>query len=244
VQYIGAAVRHRLARHPVTMVEAAGAVGPNVHHVVREMMQFGKQAFWPSQSAAIQGSLLDRGHPSMAIKMPTSAGKTTLVELVTADALDTDDEGVVAVVLAPTKALVRQLSSDLRKALPDTVAVRSSHGGLDFDIEGPSAEGLLNATGVVVVTPERFDLEWRQYVSSSDDSVIGRIRVLVVDEAHLITEMGRGPRLELILGRAIRAGIRLVLLSSQLPMGDYLAAWMGGRALSSDWTPTWLQRFV
>ena len=207
------------------------------------MMRFGKQAFWPSQSAAIQGGLLDRGHPSMAIKMPTSAGKTTLVELVCADALDADVEGV-AVVLGPTKALVRQLSSDLRKALPDTVAVRSSHGGLDFDIEGPSAEGLLNATGVVVVTPERFDLEWRQYISGSDDSVTGRIRVLVVDEAHLITEMGRGPRLELILGRAIRAGIRLVLLSSQLPMGDDLAAWMGGQTVQSDWTPTWLQRFV
>jgi hypothetical protein len=183
VLYIGAVVLHRLPRHPVAMVEAAGAVGPNVHHVVAEMMRFGKQAFWPSRSAAIQGGLLGRGHPSMAIKMLTSAGKTTLVELVCADAVDADVEGV-AVVLGPTKALVRQLSSDLRKALPDTVSVASSHGGLDFGIEGPSAEGLPTVTGVVVVTLERFDLEWRQYVSSSDDSVIGRIRVLVVDEAH------------------------------------------------------------
>jgi DEAD/DEAH box helicase len=242
VRYIGAAVLHRLKRHPATMVEAAGAFGPNVHHVVRTMQRFGKQAFWPSQAAAVEGGLLDPGHLSMAIKMPTSAGKTTLVELVTAHALDADDG--VAVVLAPTKALVRQLSSDLRKALPDTVTVRSSHGGLDFDIEGPSADGLLNATGVVVVTPERFDLEWRQHVTSSDASAIGRIRVLVVDEAHLITEMGRGPRLELILGRAIRAGIRLLLLSSQLPIGDDLASWIGGKSLESDWTPTWLQRFV
>src|SRR5262249_17521434 len=60
----------------------------------------------------------------------------------------------------------------------------------------------------------------------------------------LITEMGRGPRLELILGRAIRAGIRVVLLSSQLPASDDLADWIGGTALESDWTPTWLQRFV
>ena len=243
IRYVGAAVRHRLKRHPVTMVEAAGAVGPNVHHVVRTMMRFGKQAFWPSQAAAVEGGLLDPGQLSMAIKMPTSAGKTTLLELVTAAALDADDDGV-AVVLAPTKALVRQLSTDLRKALPSTVTVRSSHGGLDFDIEGPSADGLLNATGVVVVTPERFDLEWRQHVTSSDDTTLARIRVLVVDEAHLITELGRGPRLELILGRAIRTGIRLVLLSSQLPMGDHLAGWMGGKALESDWTPTWLQRFV
>ena len=243
IRYIGAAVRHRLKRHPATMVEAAGAAGPNVHHVVSTMQRFGKQAFWPSQAAAVEGGLLDPGHLSMAIKMPTSAGKTTLVELVTADALDADDDGV-AVVLAPTKALVRQLSSDLRKALPDTVSVRSSHGGLDFDIEGPTADGLLNTTGVVVVTPERFDLEWRQHVTSLDNSAIGRIRVLVVDEAHLITEMGRGPRLELILGRAIRTGIRLLLLSSQLPVGDNLASWIDGKSLESDWTPTWLQRFV
>jgi DEAD/DEAH box helicase len=157
VRYLGAAITHRLPRHPVTMVEAAGADGPNVHHVVREMLRYGKQAFWPLQAAAIHGGLLDRAHLSMAIKMPTSAGKTTLVELVSADALDADDEDV-AVVLAPTKALVRQLSSDLRKALPRSVTVRSSHGGLDFDIEGPSSEGLLNGPGVLVVTPERFDL--------------------------------------------------------------------------------------
>jgi hypothetical protein len=56
--------------------------------------------------------------------------------------------------------------------------------------------------------------------------------------------MGRGSGLEFILGRAIRAGIRVVLLSSQLPMGDDLVAWMGGQTLESDWAPTWLRRFV
>ena len=78
----------------------------------------------------------------MAIKMPTSAGKTTLIELVSADSLDVDGESV-AVVLAPTKALLRQLSSDLRKALPNDVRVRSSHGGLDFDIGARAPGGYL-----------------------------------------------------------------------------------------------------
>jgi replicative superfamily II helicase len=187
---LGTAVAIRL-----TMTESAGATGSNVRYV-DQMLRFGKRAFWPSQSAAIEGGLLDRGHPSMAIKMPTSAGKTTLIELVAADALDAEGDSV-AVVLAPTKALVRQLSGDLHKALPARVAVRSSHGGLDFDVEGPSSYGLMTETGVVVVTPERFDLEWRQAVSNSNAAVVDRVRLLVVDEAHLITEMGRGPRLEL-----------------------------------------------
>lgn len=244
VGYVGAAIRHRLPRHPVTMTESAGATGSNVRYVVVDnMLGFGKRAFWPSQAAAIEGGLLDRDHPSMAIKMPTSAGKTMLIELVIADALDSESDSV-AIVLAPTKALVRQLSSDLRKALPRHVAIRSSHGGLDFDVEGPSSYGLMTETGVVVVTPERFDLKWRQAVSDSNNAAIDRVRLLVVDEAHLITEMGRGPRLELILGRALRRGIRVVLLSSQLPAIQELAGWLDGKAIESDWTPTWLQRHV
>ncbi len=243
VRYVGAAICHRLPRHPRRMTQDAKAEGPNVQHVVNEMLRYGKRAFWPSQAKAIEGGLLDRNHPSMAIKMPTSAGKTKLIELMSADALDATDDSVV-VVLAPTKALVRQLSSDLHSALPDDVPVRSSHGGLDFDVEGPSSQGLMGETGVVVVTPERFDLEWRQAVASSNREVIDRVCLVVVDEAHLINEAGRGPRLELILGRALRSGIRIVLVSSQLPELANVASWLGGRAVESDWTPTWLERYV
>ena len=72
VKYVGAAVAHRLSRHPQTLIERVGATGPNVQHLVQRMQRFGRRAFWPSQAAAIAGGLLDRNHPSLAIKMPTS----------------------------------------------------------------------------------------------------------------------------------------------------------------------------
>jgi len=42
----------------------------------------------------------------------------------------------------------------------------------------------------------------------------------------------------------LRAGIRVVLVSSQFPDTGKLADWLGGEKIESDWTPTWLQRFV
>lgn len=242
VTYIGAAVAHRLTRHPAALTEAAGATGPNVRHAVGRMERL-RQALWPSQAAAVAGGLLDRGHPSLAIKMPTSAGKTALIELLVADTLDLDGDPVVAV-LAPTKALVSQLTGDLRGALLDGVVVRSSHGGLDFDTDTPSASGILAEPGVAVMTPERFDLEWRRAATGDPMASVDNIRLLVVDEAHLLSETFRGAQVELAVARALRRGIRVVLVSSQFPDAPQIARWLDGQSIESDWSPTWLRRFV
>jgi superfamily II DNA/RNA helicase len=243
VRYVGAAVAHRLPRHPGILTAGAGATGHHVQHVVARMQQVGRYTLWPSQAAAISGGLLDRAHPALAIRMPTSAGKTALIELLIADQLDSSPDTVIAV-LAPTKALVSQLSSDLRQALPATATVRSSHGGLDFDTEEPSAIGILSDAGVAVMTPERFDLEWRRATTGDENASISQLGLLVVDEAHLITASRRGAPLELVIARALRRRVRVVLLSAQFPRIEQIAAWIEGKPIQSNWTPTWLERLV
>jgi hypothetical protein len=240
---IRAAVKYRLTRHPVALTRAAGATGAHVEHAVQEMRRRNIQALWPSQAKAVGSGLLDAQCPSLAIKMPTSAGKTALMDLLVADTLDRTDDAVVAV-LGTTKALVSQLTRGLRASLAKGVDVRSSYGGLDYDTEDPGAEGILNGPGVAVLTPERFDLEWRRSVTGADNSTTSRLRLLVVDEAHLLMERGRGERLELVVGRALRDGIRVVLLSSQFPDTNTISKWIEGRTIESDWTPTWLRRSV
>ena len=242
VRYVGAAVAHRLPRHPRSLTSAAGATGTNVQHVVAEMLRYGRKAFWPSQAKALAAGLLDQGRPAMAIKMPTSAGKSLLIELAAADTLDGFSDGVVAV-LGPTKALVSQLSRGLRDTLPKSVAVRSSSGGLDFDLDDVST-GLLTEPGVAVMTPERFDLEWRRTLTGDSPQDLDAIRLLVVDEAHLINATKRGARLELVIARALRRDIRIVMLSSQFPEVSTFGTWIEGTAVESTWTPTWLERFV
>ncbi|HET7690749.1 MAG TPA: DEAD/DEAH box helicase [Nocardioidaceae bacterium] len=241
LRYVAAGNIHRLTRHPVSLVEAAGARGPNVAHIVQRMQQL-RQAFWPSQARAIEAGLLDRSRPSLVVKMPTSAGKTKLIELLAADTLDADEDASV-IVLAPTNALVGQLTRSLRGGLP-SVSVRSSHGGFDLDIDDPEELGAITHPGVAVMTPERFDLEWRRVSTAGDSDLLENVKVLIADEAHLLDERRRGPGLELIVARALRRGIRVALMSSQFPDPSVLGAWLGGQAVESSWSPAWLQRFV
>ncbi|MBU1495172.1 MAG: DEAD/DEAH box helicase [Actinobacteria bacterium] len=181
VRHVTSALIYRLDRHPALLAAEQGASGPVVSYVIQRLQRIGRYALWPSQAQAVRGGLLDPGLPSVAVRMPTSAGKTTLIELLVAQALDTADQSVVAV-LASTKALVTQLTGDLRQALPSEIEVRSSHGGLDFDTVSPAA-GLVSGGGVAVMTPERFDLEWRRAVTG-DSTSLSDLALLVVDEAH------------------------------------------------------------
>ncbi len=228
-----AAISYRFDRHPVRLLAAAGATGANVAEVVRNLTRKGRRALWPSQAKAVQAGLFDAHEKGLAIKMPTSAGKTLLIQLAVAHTLDLDASGVAAVI-APTKALVRQLTHDLREVLPKSTSVRSSQGGLDYD-EPASAGALLAEAGVVVVTPERLDLEWRRAVTSTEGTNIENLRLLVVDEAHLVAETSRGGRLEQLIARALRAGVRVILLSSQFPDTARLESWLGtARALLDE----------
>lgn len=242
-RHVAAALIHRLDRHPQTMTAAKGATGLAVQHVVARMRQFGRHALWPSQADAVRGGLLDPAQRSLAIKMPTSAGKTTLMQLVAADTIDRYPDGVVAV-LAPTRALVSQLYRDLRNGLPDDVAVRSSQGGLDYDTDLPSTGGVLDGPGVAVVTPERFDLDWRRAMTDDGGIDLDDIKLLVVDEAQHVDNGPRGATLELIIAKALRRGIRVVLLASQFSDVTAIANWVNGDALESDWRPAWLERHV
>lgn len=241
-RHVAAALLHRLERHPATMTRAQGATGTNVQHVVENMRRFGKHAFWPSQAAAVQGGLFDAQQMSLAIQMPTSAGKTTLMQLVTAHTLDEDPSGVVAV-LAPTKALIGQLYRDLKEGLPDDVEVRSSQGGLDYDTDLPSSAAVLSGPGVAILTPERFDLDWRRAVTE-DGVDLDDIKLLVVDEAQHVNNGLRGATLEMVIAKALRRGIRVVLLASQFGDVTAIADWIGGAAVESGWRPAWLERHV
>lgn len=242
-RHVAAALIHRLPRHPMTMTTAKGATGVSVRHVVDRMRQIGRHAFWPSQADAVRGGLLDPAQRSLAIKMPTSAGKTTLMELVAADTLDRHPDGVVAVV-APTRALVGQLYRDLRDGLPADVNVRSSLGGLDYDTDVPSAGGALDGPGVAVLTPERLDLEWRRAMTDDGDIDLEDIKLLIVDEAQHVNSGSRGATLELLIAKALRRNIRVVLLASQFYDVNAIANWVNGDALESNWRPAWLERHV
>src|SRR5690606_38014437 len=95
-----------------------------------------------------------------------------------------------------------------------------------------------------VMTPERFDLEWRRTLTGDDPTQLDALGLLIIDEAHLIYETRRGARLERIIARAGRRGSRVLLLPSQVPDATDIGARVGGQAGGPSWSPTRLRRFV
>jgi hypothetical protein len=97
---------------------------------------------------------------------------------------------------------------------------------------------LLSTDGVVVATPEKLDLLLRAHASWFES-----LRLVVVDEAHLLHESERGVRLELLLAnlRRERSQARLLLLTPFLQNAKQIATWLGGaRGLSIEvqWRPS------
>lgn len=191
----------------------------------------------PSQSAALRQALLDPSRMAIVLQMPTSAGKTLLAEFAIAQAFDAYRDSARVVYLAPTRALAtqvrRQLSEDLTP-LGVSVAV----AGSAFEEDPFELNLLTHADGVVVATPEKLDLMLRAHADW-----FSRLRLVIVDEAHLLAAGERGAALELLLTNLRRQypDARLLLLTPFMDNAAQIATWLSrerGHAISVHWRPS------
>lgn len=231
---VAAAIEWRHQRNPKLLLNKSGLpIGEQTAAWLTTLERRKVRALWPSQCGAISAGLL-RERVFVA-KLPTGSGKTRLIELVAAQALDSGP-GSTVIVVAPTRALVRQLEEELRSSLPQAKVV-GLLGGYDDDVTDPKDP----PTGsVVVMTPERLDLIRRRAAAPSPSrSFLAKVSAVVADEAHLLSDPKRGARFELTLGRlAARTDLRLVLLSSQFNDVENLARWMDEKE-SGAFETTW-----
>lgn len=84
----------------------------------------------------------------------------------------------------------------------------------------------LNATQIIVCTPEKWDVITRK----ENRSITSVVRLMILDEVHLLHDE-RGPVLEAIVARALRSvtqegDIRIVGLSATLPNYKDVAAFL------------------
>ena len=116
--------------------------------------------------------------------------------------------------IAPMKALVQEMVNDFSKRL-------GSFGVQVGELTGDSqmTKQQIADTQIIVTTPEKWDVITRK---STDTSYTNLVRLIIVDEIHLLPDE-RGPVLEAIIARTIRRMeqtrdyIRLVALSATLP---------------------------
>jgi helicase len=192
----------------------------------------------PSQKDALRQNLLDPAKMAVVLQMPTSSGKTLLAEFAIAQAFEAYRGAARIAYVCPTRALATQVRRTLGEDL-GRLGIKVSAAGGAFEDDPYEVNLLGSSDGVVVATPEKLDLLLRAH-----EEWASGLRLVVVDEAHLLKESERGVRLELLLAtlRREQPQARLLLLTPFIENAREVARWLGGpdRGASIDvhWRPS------
>lgn len=228
------------------------AVNSRVTEFVRELVKRGRgdralfDVLPPQRRALAEQGLLGSSRRAVVVSLPTSSGKTLIAQFRMLQALNQfeDRKGWVAY-LAPTRALVNQVTRQLRRDFePLELQIERVSPAMEVDgVEASMLEESHDETQfrILVATPEKFDLMLRQ----GWEEKIGRpLSLVVVDEAHTIQEGGRGLRLELLLATINREcrEAQFLLLTPFIQNAREVARWLGGQSaedisLGVDWQP-------
>jgi superfamily II DNA/RNA helicase len=119
-------------------------------------------------------------------KSPTGSGKTLAFAIPIVERLNTDDRPA-ALVLVPTRELCAQVTEEFGLISGDRVKVASVYGGVPLKAQAQEAKN----AHVIVATPGRLqDLVDRGLLS------LDSVRVLVLDEADRMLDMGFKPQVD------------------------------------------------
>ena len=184
----------------------------------------------PQRRALREEGLLGSGHRSVVVSLPTSSGKTLIAQFRILQALNQFDHerGWVAY-LAPTRALVNQLTLRLRRdftglgIIVEKVSPALEVDGLEADMLVEDNE--VRQFRILVTTPEKLDLMLR----GGWEEKIGRpLTLIVVDEAHGLASVARGLKLELLLATINRECryAQFLLLTPFVPNAAEIARWL------------------
>jgi superfamily II DNA/RNA helicase len=129
-------------------------------------------------------------------KSPTGSGKTLAFALPIVERTTTADARPSALVLVPTRELAAQVSAELESLVPAKgLKVAAVYGGVPLNAQAKRAK----SAHVLVATPGRLqDLAERRLVDLS------HVRVLVLDEADRMLDMGFQPQVDRIVRRLPR----------------------------------------
>ncbi|GIU94367.1 MAG: hypothetical protein KatS3mg012_0824 [Gaiellaceae bacterium] len=148
---------------------------------------------FPIQASVLPEALAGR---DVLAKAPTGSGKTLAFAIPLVERIDAGGERPSALVLVPTRELASQVADEIVAVAPSGVRVSTVYGGVAL---GPQATRA-RAADVLVATPGRLnDLLEREAVS------LDAVRVLVLDEADRMLDLGFKPQVDRIVRRVPRA---------------------------------------
>ena len=201
----------------------------------------GVTELWPSQIKVLESGILE-SNDSVVVRLPTSGGKTRIAEMAIVDTL-AKNPGAKCVFVAPYRALAFEVERTLGRIFNDlgyrVSTVIGSYEADEFE------EFLLTTADLLVVTPEKLDLVLRVRPEISE-----LIKLVVLDEVHVIDDSSRGIKFEFLLNRMKTKfpTSRFLVMSAVVPDSTLQAfsKWLADssdRFVASDWRPT-IQRIA
>jgi superfamily II DNA/RNA helicase len=161
--------------------------------VARTLTERGIQSPFPVQASVIPDALAGR---DILVKSPTGSGKTLALGIPLVELINAEDARAAALVLAPTRELVSQIVEAIRPlAEARALSVASVYGGVGIEKQAK----LARRAHIVVATPGRLeDLIGRGAVR------LDRVRMLALDEADRMLDMGFRPPVDRIVAQVPR----------------------------------------
>jgi ATP-dependent RNA helicase RhlE len=149
----------------------------------------GITAPFPVQQLVVMDVLAGR---DVLVKAPTGSGKTLAFGIPLVERLDAGGRGPTGLVLAPTRELAAQITSELTDlARAKGLRIASVYGGVGINAQAARAK----RAHIIVATPGRLeDLLGRGAFA------LTQIRMLVLDEADRMLDMGFRPAIDRIVG--------------------------------------------
>jgi hypothetical protein len=168
------------------------------------------------------------------VSLPTSGGKTRIAEISILQSLVSDPTSVV-LYLAPFRSLAFEIEDSMSRTFQALgYEVSYLYGGPQFS---KMDELLINESNIIIATAEKAKAIFR-----SNSEIKSRIKLVVIDEGHLIGPEDRYIISEIFL-EELRCQIakndgKMILLSAVLPNSSDIAKWVAGdqnNAVDSSW---------
>lgn len=188
----------------------------------------------PSQKKSIDAGLFEGNN--LLVCTPTASGKTLVSELAIIHALLDPEKKArpIAIYVVPLRALASEKYKEFSRKYPQ-LQVALASGDMDSD------DTYLANYDIIITTSEKFDSLLRHHAPW-----LSRVKILTIDEIHLLNDVSRGPTLEILITIVRRTipHIQIIGLSATIGNSKELASWLDARLVEDSWRPVRLDKGV
>lgn len=155
----------------------------------------------------------------------TSCGKTALAEMSAAYTLETIPGSKMAYV-GPLKALISEKYNEWTNTGHSFSKYNISILTGDFSLTDERKKELA-AADIICMSSEMLGSRVRKY-KAEKNGFLNEIKIMVIDESHLLSSAGRGPAIEAALMKFTKLNptCRIIFLSASMPNVDDLGQWL------------------